>query len=64
KLMESILKDARNLGAESVLLDTGIYDTAAQALYLKLGFRKIEYYPEGENDPLLQPYLVFMQLDI
>jgi len=64
KLMESILKDARNLGAESVLLDTGIYDTAAQALYLKLGFRKIEYYPEGENDPLLQPYLVYMQLDI
>ena len=63
KLMEKILENARSLGAESVLLDTGIYDTAAQTLYGKLGFRKIGYYPEGENDPMLQPYLVYMQLD-
>lgn len=64
KLMESILANARILGAKSVLLDTGVFDTAAQALYRKLGFRKIEYYPEGESDPELQPFLVFMQLDI
>lgn len=64
RLMQSILDDARQLGAARVLLDTGIYDTAAQALYRKLGFRQIEYYPEGENDPALQPYLVYMQLDM
>ena len=61
--MESVLAKAQNLSATSVLLDTGIYDTAAQALYRNLGFREIEYYPEGENDPKLQPYLVYMQLD-
>ena len=63
KLMESILSHARNLGATSVLLDTGVYDTAAQSLYRNLGFREIESYPEGESDPDLQPYLLFMQLD-
>jgi len=64
KLMESILANAKDLGAKSVLLDTGVYDTAAQTLYRKLGFREIAYYPEGENDPKLQPYLVYMQLEI
>lgn len=63
QLMESILASATALGARSVLLDTGIYDTAAQALYRKLGFRVIDYYPEGENDSELQAYLVYMQLD-
>jgi len=63
RLMTGILADARDLGAVSVLLDTGIYDTAAHALYEKLGFRDIAYYPEGENDPVLAPYLRYMQLD-
>ena len=63
RLMEGILADARNMGAASVLLDTGIYDTAAHVLYRKLGFRDIDYYPEGENDPALAPYLRYMQLD-
>ena len=63
ELMAGILADARSLGAEHVLLDTGIYDTAAHALYGKIGFRKIDYYPEGENDPTLGPYLCYMQLD-
>jgi GNAT superfamily N-acetyltransferase len=64
KLMESILSHARNLGAARVLLDTGVYDTTAQGLYRSLGFRQIECYPEGESDPKLQPYLLFMQLDL
>ncbi|AXI53828.1 GNAT family N-acetyltransferase [Sulfitobacter sp. JL08] len=64
KLMESILSHASNLGAARVLLDTGVYDTAAQGLYHNLGFRQIESYPEGESDPELQPYLLFMQLDL
>jgi ribosomal protein S18 acetylase RimI-like enzyme len=62
--MESILSHARNLGAARVLLDTGVYDTTAQGLYRSLGFRQIECYPEGESDPELQPYLLFMQLDL
>ena len=63
KLMTGILADARSLGAACVLLDTGVYDTAAQALYGKLGFREIDYYPEGESDPMFAPYLCYMQLD-
>ncbi|MCV2887735.1 GNAT family N-acetyltransferase [Ruegeria aquimaris] len=62
-LMEGLLREARHMGARSMLLDTGIYDTEAQELYRKLGFREIGYYPEGENDPELIPYLVYMQLD-
>lgn len=64
KLMDKLLVEARTLGAKSVLLDTGVYDTAAQALYRKLGFYEIGYYPEGENDPELAPYLVYMQLEL
>ena len=64
KLMDTLLDEAKTLGARSVLLDTGVYDTAAQALYRKLGFYEIEYYPEGENDPELAPYLVYLQLEL
>jgi len=34
------------------------------ALYQKLGFRDIDYYPEGENDAALAPNLRYMQLDL
>ena len=64
KLMESILSHARTNGATNVLLDTGVYDTAAQGLYRSLGFREIEGYPEGESDPDLKHFLLFMQLDL
>ena len=64
RLMDDLLDQARTLGAKSILLDTGVYDVAAQALYRKLGFYEIDYYPEGENDPELTPYLVYMQLDL
>jgi len=64
RLMAEILSDARELGAAEVLLDTGTYDTAARALYGKLGFREIDYYPEGENDPSLAPYLCYMRLQL
>ena len=64
RLTEQLLKAARDLGAVQVLLDTGVYDRAAQGLYRKLGFRRIDPYPEGESDPSIQPYLTFMQLDL
>lgn len=63
RLMENILSQARDLGATNVFLDTGVYDTAAQGLYRSLGFREIDGYPEGESDPELKPYLLFMQFD-
>jgi len=33
-------------------------------LYRSLGFREIDGYPEGESDPELKPYLLFMQFDL
>lgn len=64
RLMDSILTAARDRGARSILLDTGVYDTAAHGLYRKLGFRDIPRYPEGESDPRVVPHLLFMQLDL
>ena len=64
KLMNSILSHAKDMGAKRVLLDTGVYDTAAQNLYGTLGFTLIDSYPEGESDPDVLPYLLFMKLDL
>ena len=63
RLMAGVLDEARAMGAARVLLDTGIYDNAAHALYEKLGFRDIPPYAESENDAELAPYLRYMQLD-
>ncbi len=62
--MVGILSHAKDLGAQEVLLDTGIYDTAAQNLYRTLGFSQIDSYPEGESDPEVLPYLLFMKLNL
>lgn len=64
QLMDAALQDARRLGAARVLLDTGIYDTAAHRLYEALGFRHIAPYPESENDPELAPYLYYMACEL
>ena len=64
KLMNNILSQAKDMGAKTVLLDTGIYDIAAQNLYKSLGFTLIDSYPEGESDPDVLPYLLFMKLDL
>ena len=63
-LMDSILTSARDLGAVRVVLDTGVYDEAAHALYDTLGFRRTGPYPESENGADLQPYLLYFQLDL
>lgn len=63
RLVTGILDEAREMGAARVLLDTGVYDTAAHRLYESLGFRDIGAYPESENDPELAPFLRYMQLD-
>ena len=64
RLMAGVLEEARSMGAAQVLLDTGVYDTAAHRLYESLGFRDIDPYPESENDPELAPYLRYMRLDL
>ena len=64
RLMEQLLAQSARIGATTVLLDTGLYNAAAQALYRKLGFREIAHYREGESDERVKPYLLFMQCDL
>ena len=60
-LSEVAIDEARAMGMRSVLIDTSIWLTAAQALYRSMGFYEIARYPESENDLSFDPYLVYME---
>ena len=60
-LSEVAIDEARAMGMRSVLIDTSIWLTAAQALYRSMGFHEIARYPESENDLSFDPYLVYME---
>ena len=62
RLSEVAIAEARAMGMRSILIDTSIWLTAAQALYRSMGFHEIARYPESENDISLDPYLVYMEL--
>lgn len=64
RLIEALLAEARSLGARRVLLDTTVYNHEAHAIYRSLGFVEIEPYPEGQNDPRLMPYFLYMQCEL
>lgn len=61
RLTETALQRAKDLGATRVLIDTGAWMDSALALYRGLGFVEIPRYPESENDPALEPHLVYME---
>lgn len=64
RLSEAAIAEARAMGMRSVLIDTGIWLTAAQALYRSMGFREIPRYPETENDISFDPFLIYMELSL
>ncbi|GAC1454689.1 MAG: GNAT family N-acetyltransferase [Steroidobacteraceae bacterium] len=59
-LGESIIRDARAAGYASMRLDTSVRQAEAQALYAKLGFRRID--PYYELPAALRDWLVFFEL--
>lgn len=61
-LGEAIVRDARDLGYERMLLDTSIRQAEAQALYHRFGFRDIPPYYDLPEE--LQNWLVFMELEL
>ena len=61
-LAEAVIRDARALGYQRMLLDTSIRQAEAQALYRRLGFRDIP--PYYELPEALQKWLVFMELSL
>jgi len=61
-LAEAVIREARVLGYERMLLDTSIRQAEAQALYRRLGFRDIA--PYYDLPEALQNWLVFMELPL
>ncbi|MBY8975540.1 GNAT family N-acetyltransferase [Rhodobacteraceae bacterium NNCM2] len=62
RMLSDLLDEARAAGHRKALLDSAVHMEAAHALYRAMGFREIDYYPEGENDAELAPYMVYMEL--
>ena len=61
-LAEHLLREARKIGYQTVLLDTSFRQIEAQSLYKKLGFKPIRpYYDLPER---LKNWLVFMALKL
>lgn len=61
-LGEAIIRAGRAAGYSVMRLDTSVRQTEAQALYRKLGFRRIE--PYYELPAALRDWLVFMELSL
>jgi putative acetyltransferase len=59
-LAKAIIKEARDIGYNTMRLDTGPKQIEAQTLYRKLGFRKIA--PYYKVDDQMKNWLVFMEL--
>ena len=60
-LLETLLDAARELGSETVRLDSARFMKAAHGLYRSAGFREIEPYAESEIPPEYRQYWVFME---
>jgi len=59
-LSESIIREAKTAGYAVMRLDTSVRQVEAQALYVKLGFRRID--PYYELPTALKDWLVFYEL--
>lgn len=64
RLLNELIDAARQIGYATVLLDSSAHMTSAHALYRSVGFRDVDYYPEGETDERLGPYMVYMKMDL
>lgn len=64
KMLSRLLEVAREGRYRTALLDSAVYMKSAHALYREMGFRETSYYPEGETDEKLAPYMVYMKLDL
>jgi GNAT superfamily N-acetyltransferase len=60
RLGEAIIRDARSAGYAVMRLDTSWRQQEAQALYLKLGFQRIE--PYYDSPQALKDWLVYFEL--
>lgn len=61
-LGHAVVTEARRIGHDRMLLDTGPKQVEAQGLYKRLGFRRIP--PYSDLDEAMCRWLVFMELDL
>ena len=64
RLVGSLLDEARRIGYDRIVLDSGTYMPAAHRLYRSFGFRDTDAYPGSENDESVQKFLIFMELKL
>ncbi len=64
KMVGVLLDEARQIGYETIRLDSTQYMVGAHNLYRSFGFQDIEPYPESEIPEEYHAYWVFMQLQI
>ncbi|MCK4778942.1 MAG: GNAT family N-acetyltransferase [Candidatus Lokiarchaeota archaeon] len=60
-LLKKLLSKAKEFGCSKILLDTGLFMTAAQHVYRSAGFKETAKYPETEVPPEMQPYWLYME---
>ena len=63
-LLRHLLNKGKEFGCSRILLDTGLFMTAAQHVYRSAGFQEREIYPETEVPPGLQPYWIYMEIKL
>ncbi len=60
-LLEALVAEARQIGYQTVRLDSTRFMKAAHSLYRSAGFQEIEPYPESEIPPEFHRHWVFME---
>lgn len=63
-LLKQLLNMGAKFGCSRILLDTGLFMSAAQNVYRSAGFREIVKYPETEVPPEMQPYWIYMEKNL
>ena len=63
-MVEKVLDEARQIGYETIRLDSTKYMTEAHNLYRSFGFQEIEPYPESEIPEEYYAHWVFMKNQI
>lgn len=64
QLFEMRIAEARSMGCKFVYADTVRGNTAMLSMYEAFGFKYISRYPENANIADLDPYLVYLELQI
>ncbi len=60
-LISDLIKEAREIGYQRILLDSTCYMKAAHSLYRSFGFTDTDYYTQGETDETFAAYMVYME---